>query len=476
MASGHRVHCIYSTEREGPADEQPSLGTRHRTRHDSDHEPVTPGEFLRRLGDPAPGDRMEDHFQRARRAMPVLLGTVTADQLALADNGTEDPLTAVHHLSLSAFRLPYGGLVLCLTVQLDADLPALVDLLHRTTFAWDLIRLDGRPLDRAAAEIPGAAAELGPLTIATDVHHLVTVDNSQIPVVDDSRQGGGPEPVVHHGAASGSGTAPPDGVDTAAVQSLLFRTTRPVRPSHAEVHYPTMANRDPDALVAVGPAVTALRTTNREVEGWVLWSMLRLTAAYARLRQIESEAYGVLDRMDLAETERRDEPQARNRHASLRAEMARLSDHLGQLQLQLSYGVVAHLNVQVTLPSPMLARTHRALTEQMGFPGSCEATSQLLSRATAAVEGRARALQAHERSRDEARQKQLDVVLAGTAAVALVLAVFFGFFGSNASPISENHRPFFHSDYAGFHALLLTGTVTLFLLMLRVLRRSPGDT
>lgn len=44
---------------------QPSLGLGIRAIQRAAEEQITPGEFLRRCGDPAPEDRMEDHYLRA---------------------------------------------------------------------------------------------------------------------------------------------------------------------------------------------------------------------------------------------------------------------------------------------------------------------------------------------------------------------------------------------------------------------------
>lgn len=477
MSSGHRLHCIYSTEREGAMADQPSLGLLARGMQATSREPIehiTPGEFLRRCGDPAPTDRMEDHYLRAERQMPLLLGEHVAESFAFAAesgsagepaDGLGEARPGVSSPRLSAFRLPYGGLVFCLTLKLDGDLADVVDLLHRTTFQWRSIRLDGKALEHCAAHIPAAAPELGSAILGTDVHHLLSVDPDQIAIFTEANESPS-EPSVH-----------PEGVDPHTVEALVFRTLQPIRSSYGELRYPKAANRHNNALVAAGPYVTVMCSPHRELEGWLLWSVLQLTCALARLRQVRSDAYDVLYDMEqeLAATSGAAGrlSDVRAQHALARARIAGLSHRLGRLEQELAFGVVAYLDTQFVLPSAMLAHSHRALTELMGLESGTQSTSELLERATRTVDARYDALGALERSVDQARQRRLDTVVAAITATALLMAIFFGFFGSNASPISDEHRPFFHIDYVWFYGALIAMAGGSYLLIMAALRRLP---
>jgi hypothetical protein len=428
---------------------------------------------------------MEDHYLRAARQMPVLLGEHVAERFDLASTEQPDPDDAddageadhtddasapVGHVTsprLSAFNLPYGGLVFCLTLRVDGDLPEMVDLLHRTVFQWRSIRLDGHTLEQCAARIPAVAPELGSVIVGTDIHQLVTVDPDQIPIFASDDIAG----------PAGSDAAHPAGIDPEVVEALVFRTRRPIRPSHAELRYPVGANRYHDSLLAVGTAVAVLCSPQRELEGWMLSSLIQLTGALAHGRQIRSDAYDILYDMEqeLARAADTVEP-AKDIRAQLgerRSALGALSHRISRLELELGFGVAAYTDTQAVLPSPMLAHGHRAMADLMGLPTTTVSTHQLVERASKAVRSRYDALGAAERSVDEGRQRRLDMVLAALAVVALEMGIFFGFFGANASPISEEHRPFFHADYAWLYAAVIGTGVGAYLLIALALRHFP---
>lgn len=518
MATSHRLYCIYSTERTPGAPRvdwsavQPTTGTGTF---------ITPGELLQRHGRPQPTDRMEDHFRRAAREMPQLVGEHVADRFSLepeAESVEQTPLPATSAQRLAAFRLPFGGLVACLTLEFDGDLAQVVGMLQQTTTRWQAVRLDGLDLE-ASLTTMGAGPDVESGDLAADVHHLLAVDPSQIPIVPSRSTGlltssgsnegpGTSEPIplstlvsaperLRRGVAwvaairqawtapdnppppharsatetTGTEQRPPDGVDLHVAEALVFRTLDPIRSSHAEVRYPQGINRHRGMFAAVGTSVTVIPASAGELEGWLLWSAVQLTGSQARLREIRREAYDTIHQMRQERATGTSKSVGNDRYAPARRRLGELSERLGGLEEDLAGGVSAYLEIHDVLPSPMLARCHQA-TASLMFPAGVLATQDLLTKATTAVNARYAALAAAQRSHDEVRVRRITVVAGLLTTIALVTTIFFGFFGSNASPV-DGEQSFLHADYIAFYLGLVAIVGLIGLMFVAVRRRYP---
>ena len=193
-------------------------------------------------------------------------------------------------MSLAVFRLPYGGFVLCLTIEFDGDLMRTVDILRRTTFDWKSIEIDGRGLKQAAEEM-AVGQNILELVDLSDIHHVLRVDDGMIPIFSPLPSS------VDIDVKTSDGQECPRDVSRDVIQQLVFRSFEPVRTSHAELKFPVAINRTPGTVVAVGAAVTVISRQRIDVEGWILWSLLQLTCSLARLRQVRRDTFAALEAM-----------------------------------------------------------------------------------------------------------------------------------------------------------------------------------
>ena len=109
----------------------------------------------------------------------------------------------------------------------------------------------------------------------------------------------------------------------------------------------------------------------------------------------------------------------------------------------------------------------------MGLAGGAVTTAGLLDRASRAVAARRDVVRAAERAGDEARVQRVTVVAGILSVVALFSGVFFGFFGSNASPVMADSRPFLSPIYLSFYIVLATILALVVLMFVLIRRRFP---
>ena len=407
---------------------------------------LTPGEFMQGLGSqPSPDHRMEQNFRRAAAQMPMLLGRQSFSSISFTEPALDYAFDEVVPADLSIFRLPYGGIVLCLVLTFKADLAQTVEVLRRTTFNWPEISLDGLNLDAAASSIPRMGELIETLRIGADIHQVLAADPSLIQFFRRPRSESSEAEL-----RAEDQTSPAD-VDEGLVRSLAVRETTAIRAHFAGVKFPVATNRVPGTLAAIGPAVTILVNQPETLESWIVWSGIELTCSVSRLRQIRGNIYLVLSEMEKG-------VQAEQRHGDdytvVRRRLALLSRRLGGLELELAFGVEAYLDIQFVLSAVNLAQYHRAAATAMGLADGVDTTSDLLERAARAVASRRDVVRSAEKAADEVRIQRITVAAGFLSAFAVVSGIFFGFFSSQASPVVKGERSYFSLAYFVFYAIL----------------------
>jgi hypothetical protein len=366
---------------------------------------------------------------------------------------------------LSIFRLPYGGIVLCLVLTFKVDLLQTVEVLRRTTFNWTEIRLDDLSVADAASSIPGMRELIETVAIGADIHQVLSADASLIQFFREPAF----QPGDDYGLRREHEASPAD-VDEALVRSLAVRSTTAMRPDFAGVKFPVATNRVPGTLAAVGPAVTVLVNQPETLEGWIVWSSIELTCSLSRLRQIRGSVYLVLSEMERGvKTEQRQEDD----YTVVRRRLALLSRRLGRLELELAFGVEAYLDIQFVLAAANLAQYHRAAASAMGLVEGVGTTSDLLERASKAVSSRREVVRSAEKAADEVRVRRVTVAAGFLSAFAVITGIFFGFFASNASPVVRGKPSYFSVSYFMFYVVLAALLLAISTLFFVIRKRYP---
>lgn len=462
----HRLYCLYSTEDRFAEDDDISADRGKRTVPGTY---VTPGEFMRELGSPVSSDhRMEHAFKRASAQMPVLLGRQKFSSISLGEPALDYLFDETPPADLSIFRLPYGGIVLCLVLTFKADLVQTVSVMRYTTFNWADMKLDGVGLDDAALGIPRLRELMETVNIGADIHQVLVADPSLIQFFRAHRSR-----KIEHSDDRGlreKFEACPADVDGGLVRSLAVRTTDRVRPDFAGVKFPVATNRVPGTLAAVGPAVTVLVNQMETLEGWIVWSGIELTCSLSRLRQIRGSVYVVLSEMEKGV---RKEQRQEDDYTVVRRRLALLSRRLGRLELELAFGVEAYLDIQFVLSAANLAHYHRAAASAMGLVEGAVTTSDLLDRASKAVASRREVVRSAEKAADEVRVQRVTVAAGFLSAFAVVSGIFFGFFSSQASPVVQNRPSYFSLGYFMFYVVLTALLLAISALFFAIRKRYP---
>jgi hypothetical protein len=398
--------------------------------------------------------------------MPMLMGRRSFSSVSFAEPALDHVFDEVVPADLSIFRLPYGGIVLCLVLTFKADLVQAVEVLRRTTFNWTEMRLDDDlSLGGAASSILRMRELIETVVIGADVHQVLVADGSLIRFFRDA-----PFQPSSGYDQRGEYEACPADVDGGLVRSLAVRATTAVRPEFAGVKFPVATNRVPGTLAAVGPAVTVLVNQPETLEGWIVWSSIELTCSLSRLRQIRGAVYRVLSEMEKGvESEQHQE----DNYTIARRRLALLSRRLGRLELELAFGVEAYLDVQFVLSAANLAQYHRAAASAMGLVDGVATTSDLLDRASKAVSSRRDVVRSAEKAADEVRVQRVTVAAGFLSAFAVVTGIFFGFFASDASPVVRGRPSYFSLTYVIFYVILAGLLLAISTLFFVIRKRYP---
>jgi len=325
------------------------------------------------------------------------------------------------------FRLPSGQIVAALSLDTCGELIDTIDLLEDCYYGDVLIG------DRSVEEHTHAmAAQLG-------------ADGS-------SDHGFLPE---RHQIVFDHDPAPDDCEDL--VQRLIYRADLPYRKKYSAIRYPAELNRRPGWLTAVGPYVSVVCGHQDYVENAVFASAVHGVAAAAQLRAIRHAAYADVRLFRNLEGEAG--TQARRRT------LERISDQLGDLELELSYSVEACADLGLLIPSLRVESFHDALYESMGLAGKAVTAGRMLARLGSAIGAELTAIESIERRADDNRRVRYAVAVGFVSAVAIPASLILAFLSIQAPQVNRNWSMFSH-HYLGVYltiavVIILSAAVSL---------------
>jgi hypothetical protein len=143
-----------------------------------------------------------------------------------------------------------------------------------------------------------------------------------------------------------------------------------------------------------------------------------------------------------------------------RALVSQLSDRLNEMQLDLSFGVEAHID-PLLIPELVVESFQRSISEAVGLHESLENTSRMLQRVSAVISARLAKLEAGDRDRIERRDRLVAILVAVASLLALPPALLLAFFGITSPEVHPTKSIFDLHVYWGAYALAWLPFVTL---------------
>jgi hypothetical protein len=374
--------------------------------------------------------RLAVHYRSGRGQFPTVLVSQQYPQVP-CDGPRNSGAVAIGGARLWLFRVPHGGFVAGLTLDFSGPLNSSIPLLEDAYYGE--VRLGSHSfLEVLRSSAPGEVAVcLETALVATHGHQLLFVPTSCHDLVasdgESSRQ-------VNHDL----------------VRRLIYRYDVPYRHDSGTVRFPPEANRGMRALAACGPYFSVLASQQDYVENCALVAAIQLVGCAELLNATRAEAFEALTdlRSLQAEVDQTDGVE----HRQVRRRLARLSERVGRLELDLSFGVEAYQEIAALVPSLRVSGLHRQLFDSAAIPDQSRSIDQILQRLGRAVAAESASVIASERSRDERRRLAWGVAIGFASFVAIPLTLIFGFFALATTDVSPDSSLFDLGQYKWFYA------------------------
>jgi hypothetical protein len=383
-------------------------------------------------------------YEQAAEQMPRVLDRIDYDPVCLSlapesdERGPRGRFTVTGVQTIS-FRLPYGGIVLALILAFEAgDLGGCVQLMRDTAFRKRRIRLDGSPLGaRIATDQERQELTPEPFVVGR-IHQLFVDDDAAFFRVRPKRR-----PVT---GRSGTGNGLYADLDLTRINLIMNHDLNPYREGNSRVSFPREANQEPDALCALTPSTTILAGYSPDLVDGLLLAAVQCVASADRAAWIRDEAYSTLHRSGvLKKRPPADQP------TGGRQRLTEFSSSLGRLEMELSFGVEAYLDVSLLLPDERAAAYQRQLAHSMGLPMGVSTIQGMLDRLASTIAADRAEVERDERVRDDRRAATWGWVTSIVALFALPATLILGFLGVNASEV-KNTSSIFTWSYWPYYA------------------------
>ncbi|MFJ2031681.1 hypothetical protein [Streptosporangium sp. NPDC087985] len=362
-----------------------------------------PGEHLR-LG------RLEEYFTGSAAQLPKVVHRIVLDHEKIAFRRWRRPrlLTSAR---LWLLAVPSKQIVAVLSLDVRCAMAAAVDLLEDCYYLD--AKVGGRSVTALAAEALGTEGVFFP-----ERHQIAFGPAISAAKCDD------------------------------IVQRVIYRSDLPYRKQFSSITYPVELNRRPDTVAAVGPYVSVLCGQQDYVENTVFLSAVQGVASAARLREIRSVAYSAVATFRAGN-------RAHQGTQVRRKTLERLSDQLGDIELELSYSVEATADLGLLVPSLRVVGYHDALYAAMGLLDKAETVARMLRRLERAIGAELTAIESLERRADEDRRLRWTVAIGFVSTVAVPVGLVLAFLGINTREVDDRWS-MFDSRYLPVYLLALT--------------------
>lgn len=381
--------------------------------------------------------RLAVHYRTAGEQFPKVL---TSRDIAAPCEGTRNAGSLqVERTRVWLFRVPHGGLVVGMTLDFAGPLAESVPLLEDAYYGE--ITMGSDSLLDALRESAGKSVTplLETARIGGHRHQLLFVPDSC------------PDLVESDGISNRE-------VNHDLVRRLIYRYDVPYRPDSGLVVFPPETNRRMRALAACGPYFSVLASQQDYVENCALVTAVQLVGAADLLAATRAEAFETLAALRSLQTYVDQKSQIEYRQ--VRHRLARLSERVGRLELDLSFGVEAYHEVAALVPSLRVSDLHRQLFDSAAIPDQSRTIDQILQRLGRAIAAESASVNAAERNREERRRLAWSVAIGFASFIAIPLTLIFGFFALATSDVSPHSSLFDLGRYKWFYATI-TGVMVI---------------
>ncbi|MGH3681808.1 MAG: hypothetical protein ACRDT2_16365 [Natronosporangium sp.] len=340
---------------------------------------------------------------------------------------------------------PRGDPLLVLDMELAGEptIPKTAGLLAATCWEYERLTVAGRPVLTWLVDELGSAV---PIEFGGLVHQCVFAGGALGDELLATTTAGGPAP---------------------AVAAIVLRVSgSPDRASQLGICAPPALNNPGETLLAHTLGVSLAVGWSRQVQNALALAAATTVSALAVLRRARSLAF---DAFELNQTARLASTDDARRLVS------ELSDRLGEVQLDLSFGVEAY--VDSVLISELVVESYQSSMRMASdLDVGLANTSRMVDRLASVIRARAAVLDAATQDERERRSRVFNVVLAVGSLIALPPSLLLAFFGVT-SPDVDPTRSVLDLDrywfayglaWLPFAVLLLAG----FLLRRRIRRHS----
>jgi hypothetical protein len=387
---------------------------------------------------------LEMSFRRAEDQMPRLLNSVQHEPSTLELAPESDPRGprgdyTWTNVNTYVFLLPYGAIVLGLAIEFEAeDVTGCIQILRDTSFRKRKIKLGGKPLREIV--VAQRKPDLDSYEVGR-VHQLFVDDDVSFFQLTE-------EQVRQPQGAYAD-------LELNRINMLMNHDLDPYREDNSRVRFPQEANQSPRFFTALTPGTTVLAGHSWDIVNGMLLAAVQCVASTDRAAWIRAQAYSSLRGSGLFEND----ATASNRPAD-RQRLAILSRSLGRLELELSFGVDAYLDVGLVLPDERIAAYQRALARDMALPEGVTVIEGMLERLSKAISAAHAEVEKNEREADQQRSATWGWVTSLVAAVTIPVTLALGFLGVNAKEISGSRSildPSYIPYYVGLLLILIVG-------------------
>jgi hypothetical protein len=375
--------------------------------------------------------RLSAHYREAESQFPHVLAC--QEHVGCRVEGPrQDRDVSIIRCRTWLFRVPHGGLVAGLTLDFNGDLRASIPMLEDAYYGETRIGEQGI-FDVLCAAVPsGLRPHLEEASFSTHGHQLLYVSSAGSDLVrtEDGRRE----------------------LDHDLIRRVIYRYDVPYREDSGLIRFPAEVNRGMRSLVACGPYFSIFVGQQDYVENSALVAAIQLVGSSALLSETRRHAYAALTSLRglhtaIDETDDVD-------YRSVRRSLADLSERVGRLELDLSFGIEAYHEVAALVPSLRVSGLHRELFESAALPDQSQSISQMLDRLSRAVAAEAASVISAERSRDERRRLVWGVAIGFASFVAIPLTLIFSFFAVATTDVSVKTSLLDIGRYKWFYATI----------------------
>lgn len=370
-------------------------------------------------------DRLSPHYEFGENQFPRVLHReeIGGSRLELGVKSSAEAMWA----RLWLFALPHGSLVATVTFEVRCELMdciSVLEALHHRRYT-----IDGDEPWAAVCKLapPDTSGELDRCTVGSEVHQILFPSAASLPelIVDGS---GAPQ--------------------RSTIDSLIYRYRSSYREGDSRIRYPAEANRGHDTLAATGPYVAIVAGHQGYIENAFFISAVQMVGAAALLRRIRVEAYDELLRL------RRITGVDRRNIGRMRTQLAVMTERLGHLELELTFGVEANENMASLVPSLRVIDYHRAIFTAADMPQEADTIATMLDRLGRTIRYELEVVRAAERVSDERRRLTVTVAAGFLSVVAVPLGIIFGFFGVGTRDVDPMSSVFNVGRYPGLYGMI----------------------